>query len=89
MGDPAYDLAIVTRGARRPFQVTEGMERFLEAYVQAGGPEITVRDVRFYEVCMVASWYREALGSRHVHPPEEELNRLRGVLRRAVASRVL
>jgi hypothetical protein len=28
-GDPAYDLAIVTRGVRRPFQVDDGLELLL------------------------------------------------------------
>src|SRR6478752_2542760 len=27
IGDPAYDLAVVTRGARQPFQVARGVER--------------------------------------------------------------
>ncbi len=31
VGDPAYDLAIVTRGVRRPFQVVGGDERLLES----------------------------------------------------------
>jgi aminoglycoside phosphotransferase (APT) family kinase protein len=36
-GDPAYDLAIVTRGVRQPFQVANGLERLLDAYAGAGG----------------------------------------------------
>jgi aminoglycoside phosphotransferase len=32
LGDPAYDLAIVTRGARQPFQIAGGLDRLLESY---------------------------------------------------------
>ncbi len=30
-GDPAYDLAIVTRGVKQPFQIANGLDRLLEA----------------------------------------------------------
>jgi aminoglycoside phosphotransferase len=45
-GDPAYDLAIVTRGVRRPFGVEHGLERLLAAYHAAGGHPVTAREVR-------------------------------------------
>lgn len=62
-GDPAYDLAIVTRGARRPFQVADGFERLLDAYSAAGGNDIRADAVQFYEVCLVAGWVRDAVVS--------------------------
>ena len=37
MGDPAYDLAVITRGVRRPFQMERGLDRLLQAYAAAGG----------------------------------------------------
>lgn len=83
LGDPAYDLAIVTRGARRPFQIAGGFDRLLEAYA-AYGSEIRKEQVHLYELCMMAGWYLESLqGRERGHPPEELLNRLSGALRRA------
>lgn len=63
LGDPAYDLAIVTRGARRPFQTDRGLDRLLQAYGKAGGALITARDVHFYEVCIAAGWVCDAMAS--------------------------
>lgn len=77
-GDPAYDLAIVTRGIRRPFQVDGGLERLLEAYANAGGAPIAPSDVRFHELCLVARWCRD-----DTERPEESLARLRRILGRA------
>ncbi len=82
-GDPAYDLAIVTRGVRRPFQADRGLERLLEAYEAAGGAPLAAADVRFHEMCLAAGWYREALDGRGAEPPDQALLRLRGILRRA------
>ena len=86
MGDPAYDLAIVTRGVRRPFQMARGLDRLLDAYFAAGGDPITRSDVHFYELCLAARWYLEALQGSGSEPPEQALARLRGILRRAEES---
>ena len=72
-GDPAHDLAIVTRGVRRPFQVERGLEKLLEAYHRHGGTGVTIEQVRLHELCLVAGWYRDALVGRGLHGPEEEL----------------
>jgi len=62
-GDPAHDLAIVTRGVRKPFQVVDGMERLLEVYNAAamgdGRPPLTELDVRFHEITLHLRWYRD------------------------------
>ena len=50
MGDPAFDLAIVTRGVRRPFQMARGLDRLLDAYAAAGGDPIQRTEVQFYEI---------------------------------------
>ena len=50
-GDPAHDLAIVTRGVRRPFQVERGLEKLLEAYHRHGGTGVTIEQVRLHELC--------------------------------------
>ncbi|PYO55704.1 MAG: hypothetical protein DMD83_18255, partial [Candidatus Rokuibacteriota bacterium] len=64
LGDPAYDLAIVTRGVRRPFQIDGGLERLLEAYAAAGGANVSVAQVRIHGLCLAAGWYRDALAER-------------------------
>ena len=69
-GDPAYDLAIVTRGARRPFQLADGLDRLLEAYA-ARSMEIRKDHVHLYELCLRTRQYAEALaGNAGMHPPE-------------------
>jgi len=82
VGDPAYDLAIVTRGARRPFKMADGLDRLLHAYREAGGASITRTEVHLYELYLVAGFYRDALKGEHPHPPEQVLGQLRGLLKR-------
>lgn len=83
-GDPAYELAVVSRGVRRPFQVTHGLEKLLDAYAAAGGSFVSVSQVRVHELCLVADWYRDALqGEPGMAPPEHYMQQLRAVLRRA------
>jgi aminoglycoside phosphotransferase (APT) family kinase protein len=83
LGDPAYDLAIVTRGARRPFQMAGGLDRLLEAYAGYAS-EIAKEHVRLYELCMMTGWYLESLQEDiRSHPPEERLSQLQRALRRA------
>jgi aminoglycoside phosphotransferase (APT) family kinase protein len=86
MGDPAFDLAIVTRGVRRPFQMARGLDRLLDAYATAGGDPIKRSEVHFYELCLAARWYREALRGRGSEPPDQALAKLSGILRRAEGS---
>lgn len=85
LGDPAYDLAVVTRGVRRPFQIDGGLERLLDVYAAAGGANVSAAQVRVHELCLAANWYREALAGR-AEPPDEALARFRAILRRALAS---
>jgi aminoglycoside phosphotransferase (APT) family kinase protein len=86
-GDPAYDLAIVTRGVRRPFQIEDGVDRLLEAYARAGGAEIERRHVRLHELALAARWFRDALSGESPHAATQQLQFLRGLLRRASADR--
>ncbi len=86
IGDPAYDLAIVTRGSRRPFQLADGLDRVLGAYSEAGGAPITRADVHIYELCLVGGYLRDSLrGDHHVRPPEIR-KQLRNLLTRAEKS---
>ena len=86
-GDPARDLAIVTRGARQPFQIAGGLDRLLDAYAAAGGRMVTRAHVRIHELALAGLWYREALGRPRGQgrPPEEALGLLRRVLKMACA----
>ncbi len=81
-GDPAYDLAIVTRGAKQPFQIADGMTKLLDAYEAHGGRGVTREHVQLHELCLIAHWYREALAGRGSQPPAFELDRMRAVVRR-------
>jgi len=83
LGDPAYDLAITTRGFRRPFKQADGVARLLDAYADHGGEPVEPASVHLHELCLAADWYRQSLdpGTR-VHPPEEEIKRFRGIFRR-------
>jgi aminoglycoside phosphotransferase (APT) family kinase protein len=86
-GDPAYDLAIVTRGVRQPFQIGHGLERLLEAYAARAAQRITACDVHLYEVCIVGRSYRAVIeGTSDQDPPEQVLGRVRNVLSRARAA---
>jgi aminoglycoside phosphotransferase (APT) family kinase protein len=64
IGDPAYDLAVATRGVERPFQIDRGMERLLAAYWSNGGGNVAAPDVHFYEVCLAAGWVCDELASK-------------------------
>lgn len=81
-GDPAYDLAIITRGVKQPFQIAAGLEKLLEAYAAHGGRAVTREHVQLHELCLFARWYREALAGRGAHSPAVELDRFRSLLRR-------
>jgi len=55
VGDPAYDLAIVTRGVSRPFGVDRGLDRLLDAYARSGGAPVGRREVRLHEALILAA----------------------------------
>lgn len=86
VGDPAYDLAIVTRSARRPFQIDRGLDRLLEAYRNAGGALIAARDVHFYEVCIAAGWVCDAMASGDEAKTKHAAGPLQSLLRRVGAA---
>lgn len=87
LGDPAYDLAIVTRGVRRPFQIDRGLERLLDAYAKCAPARITASAVHLHELCLAGRWYREALaGGSAREPRDQALQRVEQVLGRARAA---
>jgi aminoglycoside phosphotransferase (APT) family kinase protein len=84
---PAYDLAIVTRGKRAPFQQPDGFRALLEAYA-ACGHAIAADHVRVHELGLAGHWHFEALeqGPGEGRPPEESLALIRRVLKMASAA---
>jgi aminoglycoside phosphotransferase (APT) family kinase protein len=54
-GDPAYDLSIVTRGARQPFQIGGGLDRLLASWHRAGGTGVLPEHVHVYELALLAT----------------------------------
>jgi aminoglycoside phosphotransferase (APT) family kinase protein len=86
-GDPAYDLAIVTRGKRTPFQQPDGFRALLESYA-ACGHALAADHVRVHELGMAGHRYFEALkeGPGEGRPPEESLALIRRVLKMASAA---
>jgi aminoglycoside phosphotransferase (APT) family kinase protein len=80
-GDPAWDLAIVTRGVRRPFQVEGGLRKLLDAYNARSARPLFESDVRFNEICLHLSWWSEAADGGSGPPPDQVEPRLRNLLR--------
>lgn len=62
LGDPAYDLAIITRGRRKPFGRTDGLRRLLDAYNDVAETELTEKEVRFHELSLMAAWIADSEG---------------------------
>lgn len=82
LGDPAYDLAIVTRGVRQPFQIAGGLAKLLAAYAERSGVELREREVRFHEIGLHLEWLLRALsGEAEVEPAPAVLARLRNLMR--------
>lgn len=91
IGDPAYDLAIATRGARKPFGRGDGLKLSVEAYQEAGGRQITTQEVMNHELLMVIGWLHEtaqryAAGNTEGHAPDYYEQQIESLLRRAAAA---
>jgi len=82
LGDPAYDLAVVTRGVKRPFKQRDGLALLLDAYNEDAECEIFPEDVRLYELYLFLNWYLESCKGEGRHPPDVSRDRLRALLRR-------
>ena len=88
VGDPAYDLAIVSRGNRKVLGVVEGVEVLVEEYLNFGGKPISVTDVRVHELLLVLHWLEEAWREHQKpqaggHGPAFYENQLRSLFGRA------
>lgn len=83
LGDPAYELSIVTRGSREPFKTAGGLNKLLDVYREHGG-DVTAAAVHLHELCLLASWYRNARKKRDGQAQAQQyLGQLRNILRRA------
>ena len=82
LGDPAYDLAIVTRGVKRPFKQRDGLDLLLDAYNEDAECEIFPEDVRLYEFYLFLNWYLESCRGEGRHSPDVSRDRLRALVRR-------
>lgn len=82
LGDPAYDLAIITRGVRRPFQIEGGFERLLDAYNAQDVEPVQAGEVRLYELCFLVNWYGQEVDSYGAHAGQGTLNQIRNILLR-------
>jgi aminoglycoside phosphotransferase (APT) family kinase protein len=60
IGDPAYDLAIVSRGNRNVHGVKEGVAILVEEYLTLGGRPIELTDVRVHELLLILRWLEES-----------------------------
>ncbi len=87
IGDPAYDLAIVTRGRRKLFRCPDGRKMLIDAYIQAGGASLEEKDVICHELVLILGWLWEAAerrrkGCRGDQPPEFYEQMIEPILRR-------
>jgi aminoglycoside phosphotransferase (APT) family kinase protein len=82
LGDPAYELAVITRGSRRPFGIPDGLARLLEAYAARGATRRVTREhVHVHALCLAAEVYRYSVETEEAsEAPEMALGRLRKLL---------
>lgn len=66
VGDPAEDLAIVTRGVRRPFQIDDGREKLLDRYDQRSTIDVSADSLRFFELALLSSWVVDPRAEQHL-----------------------
>jgi len=77
MGDPAVDLAIITRGKRRPLGGSGTRERLIEAYNAIAVRPVTLEAVYVHELCMVADEVAWAIEADHAEQARQYLQQLR------------
>ena len=91
IGDPASDLAIVTRGDRKLMGIKNSLDLLVENYRLAGGIELSAADVRIHEMLLFLNWLWESAeaekkGQRRGNGPDHYEERLKSLLRRAEKS---
>lgn len=83
VGDPAYDLAIVTRGVRRPLRARDGRRRLLAVYNEHARRPITLTGLRVHELCLQMAIYQQLVadGASPAHRAEQ-VTIVKGILER-------
>lgn len=89
IGDPAYELAIVSRGDRKVLGVKEGLKALVEDYLECGGHPVSLLDVRVHELLLVLHWLQGAWREYQKpqprgHGPDYYVIKLRSLFRRTV-----
>lgn len=87
IGDPAYDLAIVTRGSRKPLREAGGFQLLLDAYNKQAAEPVSAAAVRVHELLLHLNWLAETdqaqrAGVREGQGPEFYENQLTALARR-------
>ncbi len=90
IGDPAYDLAIVTAGVRRPLGITDGLQRLVDLYNKTAPQKIEPEEVIVHELLLHLNWLAEAAERKRNkdaggHGPDHYAGLISGILRRAKA----
>jgi len=88
IGDPACDLAIVTRGDRKLMGINNGLRRLVDCYRDAGGIELSLADVRIHELLLLLKRLWDSDQGHHRewaegHGPAHCAQRVESLLRRA------
>ena len=88
IGDPACDLAIVTRGDRKLMGINNGLLHLVDCYRESGGIELTVADVHIHELLMLLKWLWDSdqghrRGRTEGHGPDHYAQRVESLLHRA------
>lgn len=84
-GDPAFDIAIVTRGVKKPFQKGGGLRLLLETYNELAPDFVSTAEVQIHEICLAAAWYVDAWETEpEAAYTEEQLRFMRALLRRVM-----
>ncbi|MBU0988048.1 MAG: aminoglycoside phosphotransferase family protein [Proteobacteria bacterium] len=93
IGDPACDLAVVTRGHKKLEGKDNGLKLLLNFYKEAGGAELSMSDIHIHELIMILNWLWDSAEAKRKdrhgggHGPEFYLQRLESLLHRAERSR--
>jgi aminoglycoside phosphotransferase (APT) family kinase protein len=92
IGDPAYDLAIVSRGNQKILGEKDGLQVLLDKYAKFSGRKISLADVRVHELLLILHWLEESWREHQKpkpsgHGPEYYEAKLQSLFRRTVSCR--
>jgi len=82
VGDPAFDLAVATRGRRRPF-AGGGLTALVDAYNRLAPEPVQLHEVRLHELCLLAGNYRAARDEDNRGTAENELRCINNLINKS------